>query len=107
MSPAKKSWSRELKGVGTRARYARERAGFGLREAAEAAEIDDSCLSRLEAGERIVNFDALIRLSALYDITLDWLLANRPPMSRGRRDNGDGPAPAPVGDRRRRAVDEA
>lgn len=103
MAAAKKTWSRELKGLGTRARYAREQAGYGLREAADLADIDDSSLSRLEAGERLVNFDALIRLSKLYNVTLDWLMANRPPM-RPRESNGsDGPAPA--GDRRRRAID--
>jgi len=100
MATAKKTWSRALKGLGARARHARTRAEFGLREAAEAIGIANSSLSRLEEGGRLVDLDSLILLAELYDVPLDWLLANRGPLP-PRRDNG---RPRPIGDRRRRVV---
>jgi transcriptional regulator with XRE-family HTH domain len=108
MATAKRRRSTELKKLGKRAKFAREQIGYGLREAAEAADLDSSSLSRLEAGERLVDLDGLVRLTELYNVTLDWLVANRGPGPLPSRGNNgeDSPRPPPVGDRRRRFVDD-
>lgn len=96
MAAAKKRWSRELRGLGDRARLARRRVGLGVREAADAIGISNSSLSRLENGERLVDLDVLIQLADLYHVTLDWLLAER-----GTLPRWPGKAPAAAGDRRK------
>ena len=100
MAAGKKGWSPELAGLGKRAKHARERIGFGVREAADAVGIDNSSLSRLEAGKRLVELDVLIQLARLYRCPLGWLLAEDqplPPLDEAERLSA-------VGDRRRTSV---
>ena len=97
MATAKKEWSPELQGLGGRARHARKRAKYGVREAADAVGIDNASLSRLEQGKRLVDLDALIQLARLYRVPLGWLLAEEvplPPLAE---------PPTGTGDRRRAA----
>jgi len=102
MAAAKKRWSRALRGLGDRAKLARRRAGFGVREAADAVGTENSSLSRLEMGERLIDLDVLIRLADLYNVTLDWLLAERGPLPRWAS-NG----PHAAGDRRKATDSDA
>lgn len=98
MATAKKERSSELKGLGRRARHARERIGYGVREAADAVGVDNSSLSRLEAGKRLMDMDDLIRLARLYRCPVGWLIAEDQPLP--PLDEGGG-FPQPAGDRRR------
>lgn len=86
--------------MGRRAKFARERIGYSVREAAERIGIHDSSLSRLERGERSVALETLVALSDLYYVTLDWLLANRGTLQELPADACRG-----LGDRRRAAPD--
>lgn len=80
MAASKKDWSPELAGLGGRARHARERMGYGVREAAEALGVHNSSISRLEDGTRLVDVDTMIRLARLYHAPLGWLLAEEVPL---------------------------
>lgn len=94
-----------MKGAGKRARIARELKKLGVREAADAIGIHHSTISRFEDGERLIDFDPLIALSKLYGVSVGWILAEDVPLSAPAKKTDlppDGPAPTPVGDRRRR-----
>lgn len=100
MAASKRTWSLELRGIGSRARFARERIGLGQREAAEHLGVSSSSVNRLELGHRLLELDSLIRLARLYRVPVGWLLVEE-----GLGPIAGPPEPkltSPVGDRRRR-----
>ena len=60
--------------VGLKLRELREKAGFSLRKAAVAIDIDVAILSKLERGERKFSKDLVLKLAKLYKTNSDKLV---------------------------------
>jgi HTH-type transcriptional regulator, competence development regulator len=60
--------------VGLKLRELREKAGFSLRKAAVAIDIDVAILSKLERGERKFSKDLVLKLAELYKTNSDKLV---------------------------------
>lgn len=67
----------DMKQIGDRIRQLRMKRGLTQEKAAEALEIDRSFYSRIEAGKKGCSVDLFIQLSALYDVSLDYLILGR------------------------------
>jgi len=60
--------------VGLQLRELREKAGFSLRKAAVAIDIDVAILSKMERGERKFSKDLILKLAELYKTNSDKLV---------------------------------
>ena len=60
--------------VGLKLRELREKAGFSLRKAAVAIDIDVAILSKMERGERKFSKDLVLKLAELYKTDSDSLV---------------------------------
>lgn len=67
----------DTKQSGDRIRQLRIEHGFTQEKVAEALEIDRSFYSRIEAGKKGCSVDLFIRLSELYDVSLDYLILGK------------------------------
>ena len=67
----------DMKQIGDRIRQLRMKRGLTQEKAAEALEIDRSFYSRIESGKKGCSVDLFIQLSALYDVSLDYLILGR------------------------------
>ena len=62
--------------VGRRIRMLREEKGMSQKEAAEALEMPRSTYVHYEDGSNEPKISVLIKISAYYDISVDWLIGN-------------------------------
>lgn len=60
--------------LGLKLRELREKAGFSLRKAAVATDIDVAILSKMERGERKLSKDLILKLAGLYKANADKLV---------------------------------
>ncbi|MCL4482686.1 MAG: helix-turn-helix transcriptional regulator [Bacteroidetes bacterium] len=60
--------------VGLKLRELREKAGFSLRKAAVAIDVDVAILSKMERGERKFSKDLVLKLAELYKTNSDKLV---------------------------------
>lgn len=67
----------DMKQSGDRIRQLRMKHGFTQEKTAEVLDIDRSFYSRIEAGQKGCSVDLFIRLSALYGMSLDYLILGR------------------------------
>lgn len=67
----------DIKLSGVRIRQLRIKSGFTQEQIAEALNIDRSFYSRIEAGKSGCSVDLFVQLSALFHISLDYLILGR------------------------------
>jgi transcriptional regulator with XRE-family HTH domain len=60
--------------LGLKLRELREQAGFSLRKAAVAIDIDVAILSKMERGERKFSKELVLKLAELYNVNSDKLI---------------------------------
>ncbi|UUV25908.1 MULTISPECIES: helix-turn-helix domain-containing protein [Lysinibacillus] len=58
----------------SRLRKCRESQGFSQIEFAQKLEVSNTVLSRYESGDREPNFDMLIKISSILNVSVDYLL---------------------------------
>lgn len=69
-------WQTEPVDIPARLRARRRTAGLTLKDAARAAALSVSTLSRIETGERGITLETAMKLASLYDISLDELVSD-------------------------------
>ena len=74
----------DIKKSGERIRQLRKQGGYTQETLAKELGIDRSFLSHIESGKRGCTVDNFIQLSALFHISLDWLILGR---ERNDKDN--------------------
>ena len=67
----------DMKHSGERIRQLRIKAGLTQEKAANALNIDQSYYGRIETGKKGCSVDLFIQLSALFDVSLDYLILGR------------------------------
>ena len=67
----------DMKHSGERIRQLRIKAGLTQEKAANALNIDQSFYGRIETGKKGCSVDLFIQLSALFDVSLDYLILGR------------------------------
>ena len=60
--------------LGSKLRFARDRAGYSQEQIAEIMKISQSQISKLEKGIQEPNIELLGKLIDFYEISADWLL---------------------------------
>lgn len=63
--------------LGERLKLCREKKGLSQKEAAEKIGVKNNTLSNYESGERRPDYEILVRLADLYDVSLDYLLTGK------------------------------
>lgn len=64
----------DMKLSGERIRQLRKQKGYTQEKPAQALNIDRSFYSRIESGKTSCSVDSLVRLSELFDVSLDYLV---------------------------------
>lgn len=67
----------DMKQSGERIRRLRMKSGSTQEEIAEVLNVDRSFYSRIEAGKKGASIDLLIQLSALFNVSLDYLILGK------------------------------
>lgn len=67
----------DIKQGGERIRQLRIEAGYTQEQLADILNIDRSFYSRIERGERGCSVDLLVHLTALFDVSLDYLVLGK------------------------------
>ncbi|GMK47529.1 hypothetical protein PghCCS26_46590 [Paenibacillus glycanilyticus] len=70
------------KAVGERLKEARERKSFKQNQVAKVIGIHNSTLAKYESGEREADYETLIKLAELYEVTVDWITGNNEQLER-------------------------
>jgi transcriptional regulator with XRE-family HTH domain len=68
------------KKLGANVRYARDKAGLGLRQLADLSQVDEGKLSRIERGIIAPNVADAFRICAALALRIGWLLSDEDPM---------------------------
>lgn len=70
------------KAVGERLKEARERKNLKQNKVAKIIGIHNSTLAKYESGEREADYETLIKLAELYEVTVDWITGNNEQLER-------------------------
>ena len=69
----------DMRECGSRIRQLRVKAGLTQEKAANALNIDQSFYTRVESGKKGCSVDLLIQMSALFGVSLDYLILGKYP----------------------------